>query len=266
MAEKTPLRIWQISDTHCYAEDSSRLVWVPLPVYPNQSLSRVLDHLKQREPCHALVISGDLAQEEIAATYQRINTLLESFPAPIYVLPGNHDIPELMHAELTNPNIHVLEQADYEHWHCLFLDSSRPLHGEGYLTTEKLAELQQALNQLPFDHHALIFLHHHPSLIGSPWMDKMGLQHPEPFWELVTAFPQVKAVAFGHIHDEFVGQVTNQQGNPIAVYGTPATCVQLTHDEDRLSFKHARPGWREFLLYPDGQVETGVHYLEETKA
>lgn len=264
MLETTPLRIWQISDTHCYADDASRLIWSPLPVYPNQALSRVLDHLRQQEPCQALVISGDLAQEEIAATYQRINTLLADFPAPVHVLPGNHDQPTLMHAELTNDLIKVLKPVACQNWHCLLLDSSRPLHGEGYLTTEKLAELKQALQQLAPDHHALIFLHHHPLSIASPWMDKMGLQQPEQFWEIVTAFPQVKAVAFGHIHDEFMGQVTNQRGDSIAVYGTPATCVQLTHHNERLGFKHANPGWREFLLYPDGRVETSVQYLQDS--
>jgi len=263
MAEKTPLRIRQISDTHCYADDASPLVWSPLTVYPNQALSRVLSHLSELEPCSALVISGDLAQEETAATYQRIKTLLEGFPAPIYILPGNHDIPELMYAALDQSQTHVLKQAHCENWHCVFLDSSRPLHGEGYLTPEKLANLQQALREIPADQHALIFLHHHPVSIGSLWMDKMGLQQAEDFWQIITAFPQVKAVAFGHIHAEFTGAVTNQTGQSIAVYGTPATCVQLTHDAARLGFKHTQPGWREFLLYPDGQLETTVHYLAD---
>lgn len=262
MTETTPLRIWQISDTHCYAENSSRLVWSPLPVYPNQSLSRVLSHLAANEPGDALVISGDLAQEEVAATYQRMNSLLALFPAPIYVLPGNHDNPELMQIELTNQHVHFVQHTQLGAWHLLFLDSSRPLYSEGYLTTTQLQALENSLRQIPVDQHVLLFLHHHPLTIGSPWMDNMGLQHPEKLWTVLTAFPQVKAVGFGHIHAEFTGSVSNQQGKPIAVYGTPATCVQLTHHEARLGFKHAHPGWREFLLYTDGQLATSVHYLE----
>ncbi len=262
MAETTPLRIWQLSDTHCYADDSSHLIWSPLLVYPNQALIRVLNHLKQQSPCTALVLSGDLAQEETAATYQWINRQLDSFPAPVYVLPGNHDHPKLMQAKLSSSNIHLVDHKQLGAWHLLFLDSSRPLHGEGYLTTEKLDALVHKLKQLPVEAHALIFLHHHPLPIGSAWMDNMGLQQPEPFWEILTQFPQVKAVAFGHIHAEFVGAVTNQQGKNIAVYGTPATCVQLTHDEARLGFKHAKPGWRELSLYADGRIATQVHYLE----
>lgn len=261
MAEITPLRVWQISDTHCYAEDSSRLVWSPLTVYPNQSLSRVLSHLALQAG-DALIISGDLAQEEVAATYQRLNNLLDFFPAPVYVLPGNHDTPALMHLELTSQNVHFVPQLQLGAWHLLFLDSSRPLHSEGYLSATQLEALEKSLKQIPKDEHVLLFLHHHPLNIGSPWMDHMGLQQPEQFWKIATAFPSVKAVAFGHIHAEFVGAVTNQQGNKIAVYGTPATCVQLTHDEARLGFKHNQSGWREFLLYADGQLTTSVHYLE----
>ena len=262
MAETVPLRIWQISDTHCYADDASPLVWSPLLVYPNQSLQRVLAHLNQQTTGDALVISGDLAQEEIAATYQRINELLDPFPAPVYVLPGNHDDPALMQTELTSSRIHLVQHAQLGAWHLLFLDSSRPRHSEGYLTAAKLAELEKNLSKIHRDEHVLIFLHHHPTSIGSPWMDKMGLQQSEQLWELMTAFPQVKAVAFGHIHTEFEGSVSNQQGQTIAVYGTPATCVQLTHDQVNLGFKHAKPGWREFCLYADGRLTTSVQYLE----
>ncbi|WP_298608077.1 metallophosphoesterase [uncultured Thiothrix sp.] len=262
MAETTPLRIWQLSDTHCYADDASRLIWSPLPVYPNQALMRVLSYLGQQPPCDALVLSGDLAQEEVAATYQRINRLLDNFPAPIYVLPGNHDHPELMQAELSSSHIHLVPQAQLGDWHLLFLDSSRPLHGEGYLTTEKLDTLLNTLSQIPTEEYVVVFLHHHPLPIGSAWMDKMGLQQPEQLWAILTNFPQVKAVAFGHIHTEFVGAVTNRQGQTIAVYGTPATCVQLTHDETCLGFKHANPGWRELELHADGKITTQVHYLE----
>ncbi|TXH69791.1 MAG: metallophosphoesterase [Thiothrix sp.] len=262
MTATTVLRIWQITDTHCYAEDSSRLIWSPLPVYPNQALQRVLANLEPQAGYAALVISGDLAQEEVAATYQRINSLLAKVSVPVYVLPGNHDDPTLMQAELISPNIHLVQHTQLANWHLLFLDSSRPLHGEGYLSSEQLTDLAHTLSELPANEHALVFLHHHPLPIGSAWMDKLGLQQPEQLWEVLTQFPQVKGVAFGHIHAEFVGSVMNQDNQAIAVYGTPATCVQLTHDQIRLGFKHAKPAWREFTLTTDGQINTQVHYLE----
>lgn len=262
MIKMTPLRLCQLSDTHCYTEDAARLMWSPLPVYPNLSLIRVLDYVATSQVYDALIVSGDLAQEETAATYQRLNNLLDKFPAPVYVLPGNHDKPALMQTELKSSNIHLVQYTQLGHWHCLFLDTSRPLHGEGYLTAESLAMLQNNLANIPADHYVLVFLHHHPVPVYSAWMDKMGLQQPEHLWDILTRFPQIKAVAFGHIHSEFTGAVFNNQGIEISVYGTPATCVQLTHDNEQLGFKHTNPGWREFYLYPDGRLETKVHYLE----
>ena len=100
-AASSTVRLWQISDSHCYPDDSTALEWSKETVYPNQSLRAVLDHLQTTAADHAaLFITGDLAQEETAQTYQRTNELLADFPRPVYVLPGNHDIPELMQANL----------------------------------------------------------------------------------------------------------------------------------------------------------------------
>ena len=95
------LRLWQITDTHCYADDQLALEWSALPVYPNLSLQRVLAHFQQQlgeasQAAEALIISGDLAQAETLATYQRLNQLLHVLPIPTYALPGNHDQPHLM--------------------------------------------------------------------------------------------------------------------------------------------------------------------------
>ncbi|CAA6821728.1 MAG: Unknown protein, partial [uncultured Thiotrichaceae bacterium] len=38
------VKLLQITDTHCYADDDSRLEWSDLTVYPNKSLIRVLAH------------------------------------------------------------------------------------------------------------------------------------------------------------------------------------------------------------------------------
>ncbi|MEZ5479970.1 MAG: metallophosphoesterase [Thiolinea sp.] len=261
-----PVRLLQISDTHCYADHDARLEWSDLPVQPNRSLQRLLAHLAERAgDFAALIISGDLVQEETAASYRRVRELLQGFPLPIYTLPGNHDIPELMRSELADDHagIYFTPQACFERWHCLLLDTSLPQHADGHLSTRQLTQFQNQLEQLKNDDQVLIIMHHHPLPIGSPWMDSMGLQQAEAFWKLAAGFPQVRALSFGHIHHEFVGHYRKSEGSDIAVYGTPATCVQLKHVGDQLEFDHTRPAWREFSLYADGRVETSVHYLDD---
>lgn len=258
-----PLRLLQISDTHCHASDDTALCWSNLPVWSNRSLQTLLAHLAKQEGFEALVLSGDVVQEETAASYQRVREILTGFPLPIYTLPGNHDVPELMQEHLQlDGQIHLQPYLMLGNWRVLFLDTSLPERNDGHLNPAQLAALEQQLMSLSADQHALIFMHHHPVPIGSPWMDGMGLQQTEAFWGLLSHFPAVKAVAFGHIHHEFSGSFHTENGNTISIYGTPATCVQLKHVDVRLEFDHIRPGWREFTLHADGRLETTVHYLE----
>ncbi len=261
------LRLLQISDTHCYADDDAWLEWSELPVQPNRALQNLLAALRQQASDYdALVISGDLVQEETAESYQRIRTLLQGFPLPVYTLPGNHDIPALMRSELTRPtgsqHINLQPALQIKGWLCLFLDTSLPLHPEGHLSATQLDDLEQRLRALPANGHAFIFMHHPPVAVGMPVMDKLGLQQADAFWAVVERFPQVKGIAFGHIHQEFTSHYQTAAGHTIALYGTPATCVQIKQAEDELRFDHTRAGWRELVLHANGQLETRVFYAQ----
>ncbi len=259
------LRLIQISDLHCYADDNAVLEWSDIPVYPNRSLRRVLNHLiTDAGDFDALVISGDLVQEETAASYQRIAALLRGFPKPIYVLPGNHDIPTLMQPHLVaqDANIHAELRQAFGGWHMLFLDTSKPQHSDGHLEAVQFEHIAAQLAALKPSEHALVFMHHHPLPIGSPWMDQQGLQQTTAFWQMIDRHPQVAGIAFGHIHSEFATSHTLDSGRTVAVWGTPATCVQVKHIDHDLRLDHNRPAWREFDLHADGRITTAVHYLE----
>ncbi|MFN3785425.1 MAG: metallophosphoesterase, partial [Thiothrix sp.] len=72
------------------------------------------------------------------------------------------------------------------------------------------------------------------------------------------------AVFNGHIHQEFSGQYQYSDGRAVAVYGTPATCVQMKALRKTIEFDHNMPAWREVVLLTDGTVQTQVHYLPGT--
>lgn len=258
------VKLLQITDTHCYADDNSRLEWSDLELYPNKSLIRVLKHFEPFSADYdALVISGDLVQEETAASYQRVREILQGFSLPVYILPGNHDVPELMRSELADQNeqVHYALHTSFSEWHALFLDTHLEGHPEGDISETEFTELKAQLAQLPVDGNALIFMHHHPVPIGSIWMDPMGLQQSDTFWSLLADYQQVKAVVFGHIHSEFSLDYPVTSSRNIQVLGTPATCVQAKHNGEEMELADTRPAWRELTLYPDGQLETSVHYL-----
>lgn len=257
---QTPVRLFQITDSHCYPSDDRTLEWVKEPVYPNRTLQAVLAELEaKRQPEHtAVVFSGDLVQEETAASYQRFNQIVNGFSLPVHAIPGNHDVPELMQANLDG-NIRVCEPVQLENWQAILLDSSELEKEAGYLDTQQLDDLRAQLTNYS-DKHAIVFMHHHPVLVDSPWMDPMRLQHPEEFWEVIASFPQVKAVFCGHLHQEFVGYHSFDE-RTVPVYGTPATCLQLKLATPTYELDHTRPAWRDIALYPDGTLETQVYYL-----
>lgn len=255
------VQLLQISDSHCYADDDTRLEWTDAEIYPNRSLQAVLAYLVGRAAgCSALFLSGDLAQEETAAAYQRMNTMLADFPLPVYAIPGNHDIPALMHAHL-NGNVSLPEKVTFGVWHCLLLDTSAPGKPDGHLGDEQFQRLESLLESVPPEHFIALFMHHHAVFIDSAWMDVMGLQQSERFWALLERFPQVRAVFNGHIHQEFSGEHAFATRGSVLVFGTPATSVQLKPTNPVFALDHTRPAWREISLHPDGSVTTQVQYL-----
>ena len=262
-----PRRIIQISDTHCYADDTSPLAWSALTVYPNRSLQRVLAHLRdQAESFELLVISGDIVQEETAEAYQRVQQILQDFPTPIYLIPGNHDVPELLLSHLVTPTtgIHWQEQLSLGHWDLQLLNTHLSGHADGHLSAQQLEAIATQL-ELSNRHaqHTLLFMHHHPAPFGSGWMDQSGLQQSAAFLSLVQQHATVKAIAFGHIHHELHQRLPGGAQVELQLFGTPATCVQLSHDESRLGYAHSRPAWRELLLHDNGRIDSTVFYLDE---
>jgi Icc protein len=261
------IHLWQITDTHCYADDQLALEWSALPVYPNLSLQQVLDNFQQQlrqnsQAADALIISGDLVQTETLTTYQRINQLLQSLPIPSYALPGNHDQPNLMQQALKG-RVSCPSIVQFDQWFVLLLDTSKPNKPDGHLSAEQLAILQQQLAQLPPDAYAIIFMHHQPELINSAWMDAMGLQQKVAFWQTLAPFPQLKAVFHGHIHHEYYTVHRFANGRCLPIYGTPATSIQLQANHPVFALASDQPAWRTITLNRDGSIDTLVNYLSK---
>ncbi|MFZ1233358.1 MAG: metallophosphoesterase [Thiofilum sp.] len=256
------VQLIQITDTHCYASDSSALEWCKEPLlYPNLQLQQVLNYLSTHYADYdALLMSGDLAQQEVPATYQLLNERLKRFPLPIHTIPGNHDTVSLAHTYLES-RFWSPALVQYGVWHILMLDTSRAHKPDGHLSAEQYQQLSAYLNTIPANEFALLVMHHHPMVIHSAWMDGMGLQNANYFWQWVEHYPCIQAVLHGHIHQEFNAHYHYPSGRAVAVYGTPATSVQLKPLNPTIAIDHATPAWRTLQLHPNGSISTRVHYL-----
>jgi Icc protein len=238
----------QLSDSHLFAEADGKL----LGMDTQDSLQRVIERVLQEQPRIDLVLaSGDLSQDGSAASYERFRQLTAAIPAPARWFPGNHDEVPAMQAVCAGSDL--LEPViDLGNWRIILLDSSIPGAVPGYLADAQLALLERALGEAPERHH-LICLHHHPVSIGCRWMAPIGLRNPDALFAVVERFSQVRALLWGHIHQEF-----DQQRNGVRLLASPSTCVQFAPGSEEFQVDSTAPGYRWLRLHADGRLDTGV--------
>lgn len=244
-----PLRVVQITDTHLHAEPGGTIYGVDV----DRGLDAVLERLGQEPHRPELILAtGDLVHDAGEIAYRRLRDRLQPLGLPVYCLPGNHDLPGVLEQVLANGPVRRERQVVHGPWQFLLLDSTVPGETGGRLAPSELDFLDAALGAEP-ERHSMICLHHHPVPIGSPWMDELALANGPALFAVLDRYPQVRAVVWGHIHQEFSGR---RRG--MALLGTPSTCAQFAPERETPQKDDRRPGYRWFELYPDGTLCTGI--------
>lgn len=237
------MRLVQITDAHLYADKQAR----SRAGVPWQHLERVLEAVIAERP-DFVVLTGDVSQDETAASYALAMEAMSQLTCPWAWLAGNHDQPALMQAE--HP---LVDEVDLSAWRLLMLHT--PVAGEPYgrLGPDGLAALSTTLaaDERP----TLIAMHHPPVDVGAAWMDAIGLQDREAFWQVVGTCPQVKVIVFGHAHQDYAERHLAGE-HEVAVYGCPAISDQFMPGAEQFMIDEAsRPGYRVLDLKSD-QWET----------
>lgn len=245
------MKILQITDPHLYGNAGGTL----RGVVTDASLRCVLDDAFQRVPDFAAVlVTGDLVQDDPSG-YLRFRSIFGNTPKPVLCIPGNHDEPEAMRQALAQPPFQICGTHLAGGWHFIMLDSYDPGHVGGRLTVQELERLDRALAQSPA--HAMVCLHHHPIEMKSQWLDGIGLANADEFWRIIDAHSHVRAVAWGHVHQEFAGS----RGS-VRLFATPSTGAQFLPHSDRYAVDSRPPAYRPFALYPDGRIESEVVWVQ----
>lgn len=257
----SPLRIIQISDTHLYGDINKSLLDVP----SQQSFADVIQLIqKEAGPIDFILHSGDLSQDGSEASYIRIADMLKVFNVPVYCVPGNHDNAKAMRALYPRETMCNHKHIVLKDWHLILLNSQIPGSVEGHLDGAELNYLQHCLQAYP-EHQAIIVFHHQPVPVGSLWLDKLGLKNADEFWEIISHYPKVNTVLFGHVHQEFEKIV-----NGVYCCSAPATCFQFMRNQDTFGLENLPQGYRWIKLFSNGKIESGVkrlaHYVGEFDA
>jgi Icc protein len=244
-------KLIQLTDCHLYADPDANYKGVP----PGRTLQYVCRHIAERHPdAAALLLTGDLSQDESIASYAWLKSVMAQFRVPVYAIPGNHDRPEHMHSVFDDV-IKLAPGMTLDYWKIHLLDSSVPGKTGGRVTESALDRLRGDL-QSETDTPCLVALHHHPIPIGSAWMDRLGLENGDDLNSILQRHAQVKGVLFGHIHQEFA-----QRTGHILYLGSPSTCIQFTPDSPLYAVDTRPPAYRVLNLNMSGIFDTYIEYV-----
>ena len=237
-------RLIQVTDCHLLTDPNATL----RNTHTYQTLKNILSHLVT-EPHDALVFTGDLAQDEKAATYQHYLDLTQHWPAPIYWLPGNHDDPAAMEKILCGGSWQSGKHCDFGPWRIILLNSHWPQHIDGHLSAAELQRLTPLLDE--HDGPVLLFVHHHLTYT------EMGLANTAEFLNTLAPYQhRIQAIISGHVHAE---NDTRFEG--FRHLTTPSTCFQFKMIDDKATIDNASPGYRMLTLHDDGTWHTEVQRL-----
>lgn len=240
-----PLTVVQITDTHLGGAPGGLLAGMNT----DESLERVLATL-DADPVDPdlLLVTGDIADKGERSAYERLVARLAHFALPDVWLPGNHDNQAVMRQVAGN---RMVRRVVAGNWQIILLDSQIPGAVGGELAASEL----EALERLAADDidHTLVCLHHHPLPIDCAWLDEQQVTNGADLLAKVTSLPSVRAVLWGHIHQEFDRTIDS-----VRLLASPSTCVQFAPGAVDFLLDDEAPGYRWLTLHPNGRLDTGV--------
>jgi 3',5'-cyclic-AMP phosphodiesterase len=245
------IRVIQFTDPHLFGDVAGTLRGINSHETLERTLADASGHIAMAD---AILVTGDLVQDD-AGGYAHFRRIFSRFGKPVLCLPGNHDLVPEMRAALTGAPFDLDGPADIGAWRIVLLDSVVPNQAGGRISIEMLTKLDEELG-MARQRHALVCLHHHPVAMGSRWLDTVGLANANEFWSVIDSHPQVKAVIWGHVHQNFE---SSRRG--VRLLATPSTCAQFQPRSDQFVIDDQPPAYRLLTLHSNGAIDTGVHIL-----
>jgi len=251
---ESPLLLLQLSDTHLHAATDSRMRGVTT----HDTFLSVLAHAQAdpRWPADAVLVTGDIVQDESRAGYQRFRETMAPLNVPVLCIPGNHDDPKLMSEILNTAPFKVGGDLRFGPWSLVLLNTFLTGEDAGGLGETRLRGLAAALDA-HVNQHVLVCMHHQPMNMGSAWLDGVGLRDAAAFLDVIDAHDNVRAVVWGHVH-----QASDRQRGAVRFLSTPSTCSQFLPGSDFFAIDSRPPGLRWLKLLPSGEIETSIDWVE----
>lgn len=242
------MRIVQLSDLHL------RPGSLYSGIDPWAAWRQALDRAAALAP-DLLLITGDLADDGAAATYQQLAESLRASGFAHAVLPGNHDERAALRAAFAGQHWSHRELAcqrvDVGEFTLLLLDTMIAGVPGGEFTPAQEAWLNQ---HCPRERRVLLAMHHPPTAVGIPILDTIACANSDRLAAWLAGRPHVEAIFCGHVHRLVL---TTLAGRPLMI--APSTVHQIALQDGPLAYTLEPPG---FLIH-DGLPGQPLrsHYL-----
>ncbi len=245
------LRVLQLTDPHLFADRDGVL----RERNSFETLRAAVAHYEDSGwPADILYLTGDLVQDDTADAYRNLRSIVDAMGLPVQLVPGNHDVPELVASEL----------ADYVHcgsleasgWQLIGIDTQEPGRADGVVGAKELERLESLLQS--GNAPVAIFMHHPPVELGSEWLDGVGLEDRDEFLDCVRRYPRVKLIVFGHVHQAF-----DNDDDGLRIIGTPSTGRQFLPGSKEFAVDDRPPAYRRLEFSADGSFTTELVWLDD---
>ncbi len=244
-------KVLQFTDLHL-RDDSAGEV---RGVVTQRGFDEALYHAQRHHwPADAVLLTGDLANDEYDNTYARLAGIAARWETPVVAIPGNHDDKSRLRAAFDTAPMAADVVVDFAHWRIVGLDSQVPRAVHGALADSVWRLLENAAATRG-DRNLLVCLHHHPLSLGSRWLEDLGLRDAADFRKRIAGLG-VTVCLFGHAHQEW-----DSTENGVRYLGTPSTGRQFESGSEDFSETDEPPAYRWLRLNDDGTVETEVEWV-----
>lgn len=195
--------------------------------------SDIIDELNRIiPPIDMVLMTGDLVDHPTTENYLNLRNLADDLIPSYYVLPGNHDDPQMMqevfkkgghYPDTSLTGQYVIECGDIQ---ILMLNSHHDHTELADYDSEKSKWLCEALekNQKP----TILAIHHPPMITSIPYIDMAG-DWFKPITELIKKHRHVERIICGHAHCDLVGMTG---GVPVYMMASQAHLLEGARDLD----------------------------------
>ncbi len=198
------MRVVQLTDLHLTDNQNQKLL--ETDTYHNFSyVLKEINRMKNKKHIDLIIISGDITHDCKVSVYDYFLEKIESLNIPYIIIPGNHDIKQHLDQAISErlPGFLINEQEyRYKEWYITSVDTVVEGEDYGFITAENMEKLNQKLTANSGSNIAL-FMHHHPTPVGTPIVDECKLLNSDNLLKLCVKH-KVKLTGCGHAHTHHI--------------------------------------------------------------